>query len=81
MPVGKNSQQIPVVLPRVIVELLEEDSSANITSRSVEAKKIIINHYKNTGRITIKGKSITRTEWKKPQEQNSCGFFLASVVL
>jgi metal-responsive CopG/Arc/MetJ family transcriptional regulator len=46
MPVGKDSQQIAVILPKDVVEKLDDLAKSELRTRSQQAAKIIIDYLK-----------------------------------
>jgi hypothetical protein len=46
MPLSKDNVQISVVLPRVIVDQLDKEAGDNFYTRSQQAGRIIIDHFK-----------------------------------
>lgn len=46
MPLSPDTQQISVVLPKTIVEKLDKLSTEELRTRSQQAAKIIIDHFK-----------------------------------
>jgi metal-responsive CopG/Arc/MetJ family transcriptional regulator len=45
MGVSEDKKQIPVILPKDIVDLLDEERKKEVRSRSSQAAKIIMDYY------------------------------------